>query len=56
MMKGVFNDNNYKLRQEGILFLKNYFKMNNSAEFCQGERFLYLYLPETLNYLEDGDQ
>ena len=56
MMKGVFFDNNYNLRREGILFLKRYFEINSNQSFCQSDRFTLLYLPEALNYLEDGDQ
>ena len=55
MMKGVFYDNNYNLRREGILFLRKYFEIKSNPTFCESERFMLLYLPEALNYLEDGD-
>lgn len=57
MMKSVFIENNFKLRIDGIVFLKNYFSNFEDIEkLTKTDRFNYLYLPELLGYLEDGDQ
>lgn len=57
MMKSVFIENNFKLRIDGIVFLKNYFNSYPDIEqLTKTERFEDLYLPELLGYLEDGDQ
>ena len=57
MMRAVFNENNFKLRIDGIVFLKNYFNnYQNISQLIETDRFQDLYLPELLGYLEDGDQ
>jgi hypothetical protein len=55
MMKSVFNETNYKLRRDGIIFLQKYFQNAELTELSQSDRFLYLYIPELLGYLEDED-
>lgn len=56
MMKQVFNESNFKLRIDGIKFLKTYFNNYNDIKaLTESERFDYLYLPELLIYMEDGD-
>ena len=57
MMNKVFHESNFKLRIDGIIFLKNYFTNYPDIEqLTKTERFNDLYLPELLGYLEDGDQ
>lgn len=57
MMNQVFHENNFKLRIDGIIFLKNYFTNYPDIEqLTKTDRFNDLYLPELLGYLEDGDQ
>lgn len=55
LLKLVFIETNYKLRIDGIMFLKNYFKTCDIKSLVETERFQYVYLPELLGYLEDGD-
>ena len=56
-MRSVFIENNFKLRIDGIVFLKNYFNNYPDIEqLIKTDRFQDLYLPELLGYLEDGDQ
>lgn len=55
LMKSVFNETNYKLRCDGIIFLKNYFKKQDQSIITECERFNQIYLPELLCYLEDED-
>ena len=58
MMKSVFNENNFKLRREGILFLQRYFKSNEDKieELMKTDRFQYFYMQELQGYFEDEDQ
>ena len=55
MMKSVFIETNFKLRRDGIIFMKDYFKEQDMEALVATDRFQYLYLPELLGYLEDDD-
>ena len=55
MMKSVFIETNFKLRRDGIIFMKDYFREQDIQALAQTDRFQYLYLPELLGYLEDDD-
>jgi hypothetical protein len=57
LMKSVFVESNFKLRIDGIMFLKKYFAdYPKVKELVQTDRFQCFYLPELIGYLEDGDQ
>lgn len=51
-MKSVFHDNNYKLRIDGVIFLKEY--IANIKNF-KCKRLHSIYVPELLDFLQDED-
>lgn len=55
LMKQVFNESNYKLRRDGIIFLQKYFKQQNLEQLTKTDRYQFIYLPEMLVFLEDED-
>jgi hypothetical protein len=48
MMKSVFHDNNYKIRIDGVIFLKEYIKKIKNSK-CK--RLFSIYVPELLDFL-----
>lgn len=51
LITNVFHDNNYKLRRDGVIFLKDYFASEKSESVLKHPRFEDLYLPELLDLL-----
>ena len=57
LLKSINNiccDNNYKIRRDGVLFFKEYFKSNREA-IIKSERFRENYLPTLLDFINDED-
>lgn len=48
----ILHDNNYKIRLDGILFLKEYLKIESVQKH---QRFKSVYLPELLELLNDEE-
>ena len=48
----ILHDNNYKIRMDGILFLKDYLKLDKVQ---QHSRFKSAYLPELIELLNDEE-
>lgn len=49
---GIMNDNNYKIRMDGMLFLKDYLRLGSVHAHS---RFQKAYLPELLELLKDEE-
>lgn len=57
LLKSIMNicsDNNYKIRRDGVLFFKEYFK-DHTSQIVKGERFRETYLPTLLDFINDED-
>ena len=50
----ICSDNNYKIRRDGVLFFKEYFKTHTES-IIKGERFKETYLPTLLDFINDED-
>ena len=50
----VCHDNNYKIRRDGVKFLKEYFNLNKE-QILKSKRFEDVYLPELFDFLGDED-
>ena len=50
----ICSDNNYKIRRDGVLFFKEYFK-DSTSQIVKGERFRETYLPTLLDFINDED-
>ena len=50
LLENVLHDSNYKLRIDGVIFLKEYFT-SKGDKIAQCERFKDIYLPELLEFL-----
>lgn len=55
MMKSVFNDNNYKVRRDGVIFMKEYLNSPKIDEIVKSNLFNDTYLPHLLDFIEDED-
>lgn len=58
LMKSILNiccDNNYKIRRDGVIFFKEYFKSENREKIVNSERFRETYLPTLLDFINDED-
>lgn len=55
MMLNVLHDNNYKLRRDGVLFLKDYLSSDQVSMIINGARYKETYLPELLDLVYDED-
>ena len=53
-IKIICSDNNYKIRRDGVLFLKEYFK-TDIEKIVKNERFRETYLPTLLDFINDED-
>ena len=57
LLKSIMNicsDNNYKIRRDGVLFFKEYFK-TNTEKIIKSDRFRETYLPTLLDFINDED-
>jgi hypothetical protein len=54
LVLSVCHDNNYKIRRDGVIFLKDYFKTNRE-EVVKSSRFQDTYLPELFDFINDED-
>jgi hypothetical protein len=54
LILGICQDNNYKIRRDGVIFLKEYFKYDK-MRIVKSERFKDVYLPELMDFLNDED-
>lgn len=54
MILQICQDNNYKIRRDGVIFLKEYFKYDKKR-IVEHERFKNVYLPELIDFLNDED-
>lgn len=50
----ICSDNNYKIRRDGVLFFKEYFK-DHTSQIVKGDRFRDTYLPTLLDFINDED-
>lgn len=50
----ICSDNNYKIRRDGVIFFKEYFK-ENTSQIVKSERFRETYLPALLDFINDED-
>ena len=50
----ICQDNNYKIRRDGVIFLKEYFKFDKKR-IVEHDRFKEVYLPELVDFLNDED-
>lgn len=58
LLKSIMNicsDNNYKIRRDGVLFFKEYFKEGDIKKIIKSERFAETYLPTLLDFINDED-
>lgn len=54
LMLSICHDNNYKIRRDGVLFLREYI-MEKKEEILKSARFQDVYLPELIDFLNDED-
>ena len=54
LMESVFQDNNYKLRIDGVIFLKDYF-ISKGEEIVKCSRFEEVYLIELCDFLSPDE-
>ena len=54
MILQICQDNNYKIRRDGVIFLKEYFKYDRKR-IVEHDRFKDVYLPELIDFLNDED-
>mmetsp|Transcript_4775 Transcript_4775/g.8186 ORF Transcript_4775/g.8186 Transcript_4775/m.8186 type:complete len:448 (+) Transcript_4775:45-1388(+) len=54
VVMGICSDNNYKIRRDGVIFLKEYLKANRS-NIINSPRFRDIYLPTLVDFLNDED-
>ena len=54
LMESVFHDNNYKLRIDGVIFLKDYF-ISKGEEIAKCKRFEEVYLLELCEFLSPDE-
>ena len=50
----ICQDNNYKIRRDGVVFLKEYI-LESKDEVVGSERFKDVYLPQLVDFLNDED-
>ena len=59
LLKSIMNicsDNNYKIRRDGVIFFKEYFKESKDIKkIIKSERFADTYLPTLLDFINDED-
>jgi hypothetical protein len=53
-VQSICSDNNYKIRRDGCIFFKEYFKKDRES-IIKGERFRALYYPTLVDFLNDED-
>jgi len=51
----ICSDNNYKIRRDGVLFFKEYFKEGDIKKIIKNDRFAETYLPTLLDFINDED-
>lgn len=51
----ICSDNNYKIRRDGVLFFKEYFKEGDIKKIIKNDRFTETYLPTLLDFINDED-
>jgi hypothetical protein len=54
LLMSICGDNNYKIRRDGCIFLKEYFKMHRD-KIITTDRFRDVYLPLLVDLLKDED-
>lgn len=54
LLMSICGDNNYKIRRDGCIFLKEYFKKHR-ASIITSDRFKDVYLPLVIDFLNDED-
>jgi hypothetical protein len=53
-VNSICSDNNYKIRRDGCIFFKEYFKINKDT-ITSCERFRDTYMPLMIDFLNDED-
>ena len=53
-VQSICTDNNYKIRRDGCIFFKEYFKKDRET-IIQNERFREIYMPTLIDFLNDED-
>lgn len=53
-INSICQDNNYKIRRDGVLFFKDYFK-TNTRQIVESDRLKESYLPTLLDFINDED-
>jgi len=51
---GICTDNNYKIRRDGVIFLKEYLQQDRD-KIIESERWCDIYLPLLMDFLNDED-
>jgi hypothetical protein len=54
LVLSICHDNNYKIRRDGVLFLKDYFQHARET-IIKSDRFEDVYLPELFDFVNDED-
>ena len=54
LVKSICADNNYKIRRDGVIFLKEYFKQSKDQIIVSG-RFREEYVPTLFDLINDED-
>ena len=54
LINGICDDNNHRIRKDGCIFLKEYFKQDKE-KIIKNERFKETYLPILIEFLNDED-
>ena len=53
-VQSICADNNYKIRRDGCIFFKEYFKQSRES-IIAGSRFRDIYMPNLIEFLNDED-
>ena len=53
-VQSICSDNNYKIRRDGCIFFKEYFKQDRES-IISNSRFRELYMPNLIEFLNDED-
>jgi hypothetical protein len=53
-VQSICSDNNYKIRRDGCIFFKEYFKKDRAA-IIKNSRFRDIYMPSLIEFLNDED-
>ena len=55
ILRQVCADNNFRIRRDGVVFMKEYLRRDDKQDIIKSERFDEVYMPLLLDLLDDED-